>query len=139
MDIQDYASQSRLPLEAFKWMVKKAVINNPLTTDDLAGLKLVEQIWGSSELLRAQIKRFSKVDRKKLIDTCEFATKWEAFAHTRISNLKNGERITMKQLISEIELNYELTVDYHMRKRLYRIREKVYNHRRYIKKKNESE
>ena len=75
MDIKTYANQSRLPLNALLWMVKKNVINDPLTDSDHLGLKILEQIWGSSELLRSQIKKFSKPDRKRLIETCEFETK----------------------------------------------------------------
>lgn len=135
MDIKTYANQSRLPLNALLWMVKKNVINDPLTDSDYLGLKILEQIWGSSELLRSQIKKFSKADRKRLIETCEFETKWEAYAHTRFNDTAFGERLTMKQLVSEIELNYEFSLDFFQKQKLYKIREKVYNQRRYQKKK----
>lgn len=134
MDIKEYAVQSRLPLKALSWMVNRAVVNNPLTRDDILGLSLLEKIWGSTELIRSQIKRFSKLDRLRLIETCDFDSKWEAYAHTRFKNATQ-DRVRMTQVIDEIEMNYEMTLDFLQRKKLYSIREKIYNQRRYRKKK----
>lgn len=48
-------------------MVRKKIIHNPLTNEDLIGLKLLEQVWWKSEILRVQLLKYSKKDRKKLL------------------------------------------------------------------------
>lgn len=67
MDISRYGKNSRLPLKTLHWMVRKKIIHNPLTNEDLIGLKLLEQVWWKSEILRVQLLKYSKKDRKKLL------------------------------------------------------------------------
>ena len=73
-----------------------------------------------------------------MVETCEFDTKWEAYAFSRISNLEKGERLSMKKLIAEIEVFFNFTLDIWQFKKIFKIRERVYNQRRYQKKLQES-
>ena len=123
--IEEYARNSRLPLKALRWMNRQGIINDPLTTEDQAGLALLEKVWMRREILRIQIRGFSRKRRRELMENVDLETRWERYAFSRF---RNGEkRVRMKQVISEIEMTFNFQLDYWKIKRLYQIRRKVYN------------
>ena len=124
MVIEEYARNSRLPLKALRWMVRQGIINDPLTTEDQAGLALLEKVWMRREILRIQIRGFSRKRRRELMENADLETRWERYAFSRF---RNGERVRMKQVISEIEMTFNFQLDHWKIKRLYQIRRKVYN------------
>jgi len=130
MEIKKYARQSKLPLKTLRWMVKEKFINNPPDEFDLLGLELLEKVWMRRDYLRPQLSQFSKKRRQKLIETADLETKWERYAFSRYQNLPVDEKITMKQLIFEIEINFNFLLNHWQKKRLYQVRQKVYNLRK---------
>ena len=134
MDIEEYAKGSLLPRKILRWMVRKEIITNPLNEEHLNGLRLLEKTWGKSELIRGQISKLSKERRLQLLTSPDFETKWERYAYSRFNNLGKGKRLPMKQLISELEMTFGFTLEQPHIKRLYKIREKVYNKRKTVVK-----
>lgn len=138
MEIPRYAKGSPLPLKTLYWMVNKEIIHNPLTVEDLIGLKMIERLWGNREILRTQLSRFSQKRRLQLLETADIATKWERYAFSRFQNLRPGKRITMAQVINEIELTFGFVLKASHIRRLYQIRRKAYNQRYTKQRKNNS-
>ena len=130
MDVNRYAKGSRLPHKILLWMVRKEYIRNPLGEEDIIGLRLLEKVWWKSEVLRSQLMKYSRKDRKALIETVDLPTRWERYAYSRFNNLGPGEKLPMKKLIREIEMSYDFTPDRSQMKRLYRVRQRVYNRRK---------
>ena len=130
MDINLYARNSRLPRKILLWMVRKEYIRNPLLEEDIIGLRLLEKVWWKSEVLRSQLMKYSRKDRKALIETADLPTRWERYAYSRFINLGPGEKLPMRKLVKEIEMTYDFTPDRFQMKRLYRVRQRVYNRRK---------
>jgi hypothetical protein len=99
---------------------------------------MLEKIWCKREVLRTQLAGFSKKRRLKLIETADIPTKWERYAFNRFKNLKPGKRLSMEQVINEIELTYDFILKASHIKRLYRARKKAYN-QRYARSRQENE
>lgn len=129
MEIPSYAKASRLPLKTLHWMVSRKIIHNPLTEEDLLGLKMLEQLWGDREILRTQLATFSRTRRLALINTAGIATKWERYAFSRFQNLQPGKRLGMSQVIDEIELTFGFVLNPSHISKLYQVRRKAYNRR----------
>lgn len=136
MEIKEYANQSRIPLKILRWMVKKSYIENPLSEKNIAALELLENTWGSSEIIRSQLVKYPMVRRVDLLTMPDFETKWERYAYSRFRNMKGGIRLSMKQLIGEIEMTFGFTLEHHHVKRLYTVRSRAYNRRKAKKKQN---
>jgi hypothetical protein len=115
-------------------MVKNEMIENPLSEDNLLGLRLFEKTWYKREILRSQLSHFSRKRRLQLIDSADFETKWERYAFSRFNNLKEGERLTVKKLTDEIEITFGFTLSQVHKARLYKVRQRVYNKRKMLVK-----
>lgn len=135
MDIAEYAKQSPFSRKILRWMVNKEIIQNPLRERDISGLKFLEKVWGKHEAIRSQLSSYSKGRRLRLLENSAFETKWERYAYGRFRNLDKGQRLSMKQLTSEIESTFGFTPGYKEVKQLYKVREKVYNKRKDLRKK----
>lgn len=129
MDIETYARQSVLSLKILRWMVVNEMIGNPLSGNDFCGLQLLEKTWCKREILRSQLRQFSKKRRQQLINSADFETKWERYAYSRLSNLTKGERLPMKKLIDEVEITFNFTLNHTHKSCLYKVRRRVYNDR----------
>ena len=129
MKPHEYVMQSKIPLKTLYWMVDNRVISNPLTDEDLQCLEFLEKIWGRHEILRAQIARISKKRREALISTADLATKWERYAFSRFRNLPPGKKLSMDQLMDEIEVTFGFALKAPHIKRLYQVRRKAYYQR----------
>ncbi len=141
MEIKEYAKTSKIPLKTLRWMERIKTINDPLTDNDLIGLKLQEKLWGMHDFLRPQITKKGKKDKEALFDTCDLETKWERYAYSRFMNMEPDKRLFMKVLITEIELTYRFKLsDFDIRK-LYRVRKRVHRakERQVIKEQNEEQ
>jgi hypothetical protein len=126
MDIKEYAKTSKIPLKTLRWIARNEFISDPLTDNDLIGLKLLETLWGLHEFLRPQLHRKNIKDRKALLATCDLETKWERYVYSRFMNLEPDQRIFMRYLIPEIELTFRFKMsDFDIRK-LYRVRKRVH-------------
>lgn len=134
MDIDEYAKRSQLSRKILRWMVRKKVIGNPLGQEELLGLDLLEKIWGKSEIIRGQLTKYSKERRLQLLTMPDFESKWERYAYSRFCNLADGARLPMKQLINELEMTFGFILERPHIKRLYKVRQKVYNRRKSLAK-----
>ncbi|MCP3891363.1 MAG: hypothetical protein GY702_21230 [Desulfobulbaceae bacterium] len=130
MDIETYAKQSVLSRKILRWMVKNEMIENPLSQKDLWGLRLLEKTWCKREILRSQLRHFSRKRRLHLIDSADFETKWERYAFSRFNNLEEGKRLTLKKLVDEIEITFGFILNHAHKARLYKVRQRVYNKRK---------
>lgn len=139
MEIETYAGQSRLSHKILRWMVQNKMIQNPLSENDRLGLQLVEKTWGKREILRAQLSQFSRKRRQQLINSADLETKWERYAYSRLSNLKKGERLSMKKLIDEVEITFGFILNHTHKSRLYSVRRRVYNDRNKLLKSSKTE
>ncbi|MCK9293506.1 MAG: hypothetical protein M0P70_00350 [Desulfobulbaceae bacterium] len=126
MEIKEYAKTSKIPLKTLRWMERINTTSDPLTDNDLIGLKLLEKLWGMHDFLRPQITKKGKKDKEALFDTCDLETKWERYAYSRFMNMEPGKRLSMKVLLTEIELTYRFKLsDFDIRK-LYRVRKRAH-------------
>lgn len=130
MEISEYVKQSKLTKKILLILARDEIIHDPLTEDDLLGLRLLEKLWYKKEFLRAQLVKFSDEERMAFLTTAHLPTKWERYAYSRFFNLGPGERLPMKQLVSEIEMTFGFVLNFHHTKRLYKVREQVYNRRK---------
>ena len=139
MDIETYARQSALSLKILRWMVANEMIKNPLSENDLLGLRLLEKTWCKREILRTQLRHFSKKRRQQLINSADFETKWERYAYSRLNNLEKGERLPMNKLIDEVEITFGFSLNHTHKSCLYRVRRRVYNDRNKLQKSGKTE
>ena len=126
MDIKEYARTSKIPFKTLRWVAKKEIISDPLTDNELIGLKLFEKLWGEIEVIRPQLRQLKIKDRKALVDTCDLETKWERYAYSRFMNLEPDKRLFMKNLIAEIELTYRFKLSIFDIKKLYQVRKRAH-------------
>jgi AraC-like DNA-binding protein len=138
VEIADFAKQSRFPLKTLHALLRAGLINNPLTEEDLCGLRFVEITWANAALLRAQIASLTKPRRKRLMETVDLETKWERYAFGRYANLQEGQKLSIKTLCFEIEETFKFKPDYFQRKRLHEVRRLVHNRKYRQRKKAKS-
>ncbi|WP_306549148.1 hypothetical protein [Desulfobulbus sp.] len=117
--ITDYAHQSPIPRTILLLMEREEIIRDPLTQEDLIGLHLVEQIWGNRAVLRAQLNRMSLHTRERFIRTVALNSKWERYAYSRYFNQEPESRLSLTQVIEEIQITFRFEMT---RKQINRIR-----------------
>jgi len=126
MEITQYAKTSKVPLNILKLMLRKKIVSNPLSNEDLCGLKLVEMTWMWPDYLRAQTSQLSIKKRRIFFATCGLKTKWERDAHTRMTNLINaGQDIEIKKMIHLLEWSYQFDMSPFQRRTIYRMRKAI--------------
>lgn len=133
VEITEFVKESRIPLKTLRLLLKTGLIQDPLTDEDLAGLRFLDKTWANRDLMRAQLASFSIVRRKRLLETTDLETKWERYAYARLMNLKPDQQFRMTVLFYEIQETYKFTLDKYHKRRLYQIRDKVYHQRRKMK------
>ena len=126
MKIKEYAKISKIPLKTLRWMERIKTISDPLTDNDLIGMKLLGKLWGMHDFLRPQLSQKNIKSRKALIDTCALETKWERYAYSRFMNLEPDKRLFMNNLIAEIELTYRFKLSIFEIRKLYRVRKRAH-------------
>ncbi|MDD3814955.1 MAG: hypothetical protein PHZ02_09935 [Desulfocapsaceae bacterium] len=132
MNIKDYATTSKIPLKTLRAVVRKGFVPETLTDLDLYALKLVENLWLWRDFLRSQMVKLNVKDRKALIETCKFNTKWERYAYTRMMNLKPEQELPMKKLFYEIAMTFRFKLSPQQEKILYKLRKSVQNKKQYV-------
>lgn len=132
MNIKDYAATSKIPLKTLRAVVRKGFVPEILTDRDLYALKLVENLWLWRDFLRSQMVKLNVKDRKALIETCKFTTKWERYAYTRMMNLQPEQELPMKKLFQEIEITFLFKLSPQQVRILYKLRKSVQNKKQYV-------
>lgn len=123
--IREYATGSPIPRRILLYLNRKGIIQDPLSLNDLKGLQLLEQIWGNREILRAQLSRLAMKTRLSLIRTAAISTKWERYAYSRYRNQEHGKKLTLQQVVEEIETTFAFRINDQHIKRLYKIRNRA--------------
>ena len=123
--ITDYARQSPIPRTILLLMEREEIIQDPLTQEDLIGLHLVEQIWGNRAVLRAQLNRMSLHSRERFIRTVALNSKWERYAYSRYFNQEPGSRLSLQQVIAEIQTTFRFELTKKQVSRIRNIRSKA--------------
>jgi hypothetical protein len=123
--ITEYSRKSPLPRKILLLLQRKQIIQDPLTQEDLIGLHLLEQVWGDRNVLRPQISRMSRSTREKFIRTVALSSKWERYAYSRYFNQEPGSRLSLKQVIEEIQITFRFELSKQQISRIRNIRSKA--------------
>jgi RNA polymerase sigma factor (sigma-70 family) len=109
--ITEFSRKSPLPRKILLLLKRKEIIQDPLTQENQIGLRVLEQVWGDRNVLRPQISRMSRLAREKFIRTVALSSKWERYAYSRYFNQEPGNRLSLQQVIEEIQatFRFELT------------------------------
>ncbi len=134
--ITEFSRKSPLPRKILLLLKRKEIIQDPLTQEDQIGLRVLEQVWGDRNVLRPQISRMSRLAREKFIRTVALSSKWERYAYSRYFNQEPGARLSLQQVIAEIQTTFlfELTKKQISRIRNIRSRAQVARYRDMKKK-----
>jgi len=138
VEIAEFAKKSRVPLKTLRALLRAGLIHEPLTDEDLCGLRFVETAWANAALLRAQIASLTVPRRQRLIETADLETQWERYAFSRYANLKEGQSVSISLLCYEIEETFKFKPDPFHKKRLRAIRSMVQNRKSRRKKRLKS-
>ena len=114
------------------YLKRKKIIGNFI--EDKAKILFLQKIWGDKILLRAQLSKMNKKERQRFLDTCDYETKWERYAFTRLKNHIYNEsrsKLSLKRLIEEIETYYKFEMKVKKVKKLLKIRKRIYNQKQY--------
>lgn len=104
--IMEFSLTSRIPTKCLYHLRNKGLIHEPLTADDQIALKLLQALWSDITTLRSMLGQFTIVRRRLLFESADFETKAERYAYTRYRNLPQGERLSMEELIKDLEFNF---------------------------------
>ena len=137
--LADFARHSPIPRKVLLYLHRQHLIQDPLSQDDLLGLRLLEQVWGNKEILRPQLNRMSLRTRQSFLRTVSLNTKWERYAYSRFYNSKPGVRLSVRLVVDEIQttLRFQLTRQQLRRVLTIRNRAQVARHRDLIKENQE--
>ena len=123
--ITEFSRKSPLPRKILLLLERKQIIQDPLTPENLNGLRLLEQVWGDRNLLRPQIARMSRLAREKFIRTVALSSKWERYAYSRYFNQEPGSRLSLQQVIEEIQMTFRFELTKQQISRIRNIRSKA--------------
>ena len=123
--ITEYACQSPIPRKVLLFLEREEIIQDPLTRENLIGLYLLEQIWGNKAVLRAQLIRMSLKTREGFVRTVALNSKWERYAYSRYFNQKPESRLSLQQVIEEIQTTFRFELTKKQINRIRNIRSKA--------------
>jgi len=123
--ITEFSRKSPLPRKILLLLQRKQIIQDPLTPENLNGLHLLEQVWGDRNVLRPQVARMSRLAREKFIRTVALNSKWERYAYSRYFNQEPGSRLSLQQVVEEIQTTFRFELTKHQISRIRNIRSKA--------------
>jgi len=137
--LADFARHSPIPRKVLLYLHRQHLIQDPLSRDDLMGLRLLEQVWGNKEILRPQLNRMSLRTRESFLRTVRLDTKWERYAYSRFYNSKPGTRLSVRLVVDEIQTTFRFQLTRQQLRRVMTIRNRaqVARHRDLIKENQE--
>ena len=137
--LADFARHSPIPRKVLLYLHRQQLIQDPLSRDDLIGLRLLEQVWGNKEILRPQLNRMSQQARQSFLRTVSLNTKWERYAYSRFYNSKPGVRLSVQQVVEEIQTTFRFQLTRQQLRRVLAIRNRaqVARHRHLVKENQE--
>ena len=133
--ISAYSRRSRLTFRVLMHLAAKGVISPALTEADRAFLERLERVWGDRTVLRAQIRRLGRADRRALLETADCETGWERYVLTRLRRaFASGRTVRLADLVAELRERFGLTpTESHLRG-IRRIRNRLYVQRHRLRK-----
>jgi DNA-directed RNA polymerase specialized sigma24 family protein len=137
--ITEFSRKSPLPRKILLLLKRKEIIQDPLTPENQIGLRVLEQVWGDRTVLRPQISRMSRLAREKFIRTVALSSKWERYAYSRYFNQEPGSRLSLQQVIEEIQTTFRFELTKKQISRIRNIRTKAQVARYRTMKKNARE
>ena len=137
--LEDFAHHSPIPRKVLLYLHRQQLIQDPLSRDDLLGLRLLEQVWGNKEILRPQLNRMSLRTRQSFLRTVSLNTKWERYAYSRFYNGKPGVRLSVRLVVDEIQTTFRFQLTKAQLRRVLTIRNRaqVARHRDLVKENQE--
>ena len=137
--LADFARHSPIPRKVLLYLYRQQLIQDPLSRDDLLGLRLLEQVWGNKEILRPQLNRMSLRTRQSFLRTVSLNTKWERYAYSRFYNSKPGVRLSVRLVVDEIQTTFRFQLTKAQLRRVLTIRNRaqVARHRDLVKENQE--
>ena len=137
--LADFARQSLIPRKVLLYLHRQLLIQDPLSREDLLGLRLLEQVWGNKEILRPQLNRMSLRTRQSFLRTVSLNTKWERYAYSRFYNSKPGVRLSVRLVVDEIQTTFRFQLTKAQLRRVLTIRNRaqVARHRDLVKENQE--
>ena len=137
--LDDFARHSAIPRKVLLSLHRQHIIQDPPSRDDLLGLRLLEQVWGNKEILRPQLNRMSLRTRQSFLRTVSLNTKWERYAYSRFYNSKPGVRLSVRQVVDEIQTTFRFQLTKAQLRRVLTIRNRaqVARHRDLVKENQE--
>ena len=137
--LANFARQSPIPRKVLLYLHRQLLIQDPLSREDLLGLRLLEQVWGNKEILRSQLSRMSKKSRLPFLLTAHLDSKWERYAYSRFYNSKPGVRLSVRLVVDEIQTTFRFQLTKAQLRRVLTIRNRaqVARHRDLVKENQE--
>jgi hypothetical protein len=141
MIYDELAKSSKIPEKILRRIFADALVSEPLSAEEFLCLRFLEKVWGNTSLCRAWIRHFlakqNKAARAAFLNTLDYETKWERYAFSRFHNHHVREKkLRMISVVAEIENHFGVDLTPFQKRRLYAIRNKVYNLRKKNKTRN---
>lgn len=115
-----------IPKRVLTYLVRRGLLSEPPSPEEIHGLRFLESIWGDKEVIRAQMARMSRQARRSFVQTVGLAAKWERYAYSRFRNNGDGRRLSMTRVVLEIESTFGFVLNRVQVKQLYRLRNRAY-------------
>ena len=137
--LDDFARQSPIPRKVLLYLHRQQLIQDPLSREDLLGLRLLEQVWGNKEILRPQLNLMSVRTRQSFLRTVSLNSKWERYAYSRFYNGKPGTRLSVRLVVDEIQTTFRFQLTKAQLRQVLAIRNRaqVARHRDLVKENQE--
>jgi hypothetical protein len=111
MNYKEIANHYQLPVKSIVEMHNRCIINDPISESEHKGLLMIQSIWGKDTFLKMQLSRKTKKERLTLALTCELS-KIESYILMRyIGNLRDHQKIYIKQIADELNFYYGVPID----------------------------
>jgi hypothetical protein len=125
-DFRTAAQLFRLPEGFIRELHRRGLIGDPLSDQDLRGLKILSHIWHSPWFIRQALAGLSLAQRQELLFKPEL-TRVERYMLKCYLNAREGERIQTAEIISRVKRYLDVTVS---EKQVRKIRAMAYDIRR---------
>ena len=137
MNYDEFSKISDIPKNILVKLFVEGLLDESLSEANVQCLRFLEKVWNNKVICRAWIRKYlsrkNKKERWIFFATVDLESRWERYAFTRFLNQnQSGRRIRMANVIEEIREYYGLELNHFQQRRLYAIRERVYNLRKKV-------
>ena len=96
------------------FLIKKKIINYPITVNDLYILELFHRVWRTNEFIRLNLSGMKKSKLSDMVNQCltDCNSRLDTWIYSRVKNKRElGERIYANQIISDAIRIFKLKKD----------------------------